>query len=43
MKQYEIPEIAVDLFGVDDILSTSESIEPSTGGEDFTTPEDYDL
>lgn len=41
MKQYEIPEVKVDLFEVDDVLSTSESLEPTTVPyEDFTTPGD---
>lgn len=40
MKQYELPEIVVEMFEVEDVLSISESIEPSTGGEDFTTPGD---
>lgn len=41
MKQYKVPEIEIDLFEVDDVLSTSESLEPTTVPyEDFTTPED---
>lgn len=41
MKQYEIPEVKVDLFEVDDVLSTSETLEPIIPhNDDFTTPGD---
>lgn len=39
MKQYELPEIKVDVFDVGDILSVSEPPEESSGYPDFTTPE----
>lgn len=42
MKQMEKPEIVVIWFGLGDVLTASESTEPTdeTGGGEVTTPED---